>query len=61
MMTLLLSLALAVSGSDIASTQAASEPAATAEKEKPKLICRRIADTGSRLAQRSGLLRFVAI
>ncbi|MCA0208067.1 MAG: hypothetical protein LCH74_03300 [Proteobacteria bacterium] len=52
MMSLLLSLALAASGTDTASTQPATETAAKPEKAKPKLICRRIADTGSRLPER---------
>jgi len=53
MMSLLLSLALAASGTDTATnTQPATETAAKPEKAKPKLICRRIADTGSRLPER---------
>ncbi|HEV7311127.1 hypothetical protein [Sphingopyxis sp.] len=53
MMSLLLSLALAASGTDAAAnTQPATETAAKPEKAKPKLICRRIADTGSRLPER---------
>lgn len=49
MLSLMLSLALAAEGPTNAP---ATEPAVGAEKTKPKLICRRLADTGSRLPQR---------
>ena len=52
MLPLLLSLALATTPADSATNQPATETTATPEKTKPKLICRRIADTGSRLPQR---------
>jgi hypothetical protein len=52
MISLLLSLALAAAGTDAANTQPATETAAKPEKAKPKLICRRLADTGSRLPER---------
>ena len=52
MMTLLLSLALAAAGSETATPAPPTETTAVPEKVKPKLICRRIADTGSRLAER---------
>ncbi|MGH6649761.1 MAG: hypothetical protein ACREB7_01385 [Sphingopyxis sp.] len=52
MLSLILSLALAATAADSATNQPATETTATAEKAKPKLICRRIADTGSRLPQR---------
>lgn len=52
MITALLSLALAISGAADTNEQPPTETAEVAKKSKPKLICRRIADTGSRLAQR---------
>ena len=52
MLTLILSLALSAAAADAATSQTATETAAPAKPAKPKLICRRIADTGSRLAER---------
>ncbi len=52
MMSLLLSLALAAAGADAANTEPATETAAKPLKIKPKLICRRVANTGSRLPER---------
>jgi hypothetical protein len=53
MMSLLLSLALAASGTDTAAnTQPATETAAKPKKAKPELICRRVADTGTRVPTR---------
>lgn len=52
MLTLMMSLALSAATAEAPATQPATETAAQPEKAKPKLICRRVADTGSRLAQR---------
>lgn len=52
MLTLLMSLALSAATAEAPTTQPATETAAKPEKTKPKLICRRIADTGSRLPER---------
>ncbi len=52
MLTLLMSLALSAASTEAPTNQPATETAAKPEKTKPKLICRRIADTGSRLPER---------
>lgn len=52
MMSLLLSLALAASGTDTASTQLATETAAKPEKAKPKKVCEKIEVTGSTVPKR---------
>ena len=51
MLTLLMSLALSTATTEASAPQPATETAAKPAK-KPKLICRRIADTGSRLPER---------
>jgi hypothetical protein len=52
MLTLMMSLALSAATAEAPATQPTTETAAKPEKTKPKLICRRIADTGSRLPER---------
>jgi len=52
MLTLMMSLALSTATAEAPAQQPATETAAQPEKAKPKLVCRRIADTGSRLPQR---------
>jgi hypothetical protein len=52
MLTLMISLALSAATAEAPSSPPATETAAKPEKTKPKLICRRIADTGSRLPER---------
>lgn len=52
MLTLLMSLALSAATAESPTNQPATETAAKPEKSKPKLVCRRIADTGSRLPER---------
>jgi len=52
MLTLMISLALSTAAAEAPTAQPATETAAKPEKTKPKLICRRIADTGSRLPER---------
>jgi hypothetical protein len=52
MLTLLMSLALSAATTEAPTAQPTTETAAKPEKTKPKLICRRIADTGSRLPER---------
>ncbi|MBJ7440162.1 MAG: hypothetical protein JHD35_14185 [Sphingopyxis sp.] len=51
MLTLLMSLALSAASTEAPTTQPATETAAKPDK-KPKLVCRRIANTGSRLPER---------
>lgn len=51
MLTLLMSLALSAATAEAPAAQPTTETAAKPEK-KPKLVCRRIADTGSRLPER---------
>lgn len=51
MLTLMMSLALAATTAEAPVPQPTTETAAKPAK-KPKLICRRIADTGSRLPER---------
>ena len=52
MLTLMISLALSAATAEAPTNPPATETAAKPEQTKPKLICRRIADTGSRLPQR---------
>ncbi|WP_439568153.1 hypothetical protein [Sphingopyxis sp.] len=52
MLTLMMSLALSAATAETPAAQPTTETAAEPEKTKPKLVCRRIADTGSRLPQR---------
>lgn len=52
MLTLMISLALSAATAEAPTTPPATETGAKPEKTKPKLICRRIADTGSRLPER---------
>jgi hypothetical protein len=51
MLTLLMSLALSAATTEAPTAQPTTETAAKPDK-KPKLVCRRIADTGSRLPER---------
>ena len=51
MLTLLMSLALSAATTEAPTAQPATETAAKPDK-KPKLVCRRIANTGSRLPER---------
>lgn len=52
MFSLMISLALAAAAPEATTSQPTTETAAAPEKAKPKLICRRIADTGSRFSER---------
>ncbi len=52
MLTLMMSLALSAATAESPSALPTTETAAKPEKTKPKLVCRRIADTGSRLPER---------
>ena len=52
MLTLMISLALSAATAEAPTNPPTAETAAKPEPTKPKLICRRIADTGSRLPQR---------
>ncbi|WP_428629789.1 hypothetical protein [Sphingopyxis sp.] len=52
MLTLMISLALSTATAEAPTNPPATETAAKPEKTKPKLVCRRIADTGSRLPER---------
>jgi hypothetical protein len=52
MLTLMISLALSAASAEAPANPPATESAAKPEKTKPKLICRRLADTGSRLPER---------
>lgn len=52
MLTMMISLALSAATAEAPTTPPATETAAKPEKSKPKLVCRRIADTGSRLPER---------
>ncbi|WP_422061416.1 hypothetical protein [Sphingopyxis sp.] len=52
MFSLLISLALSAAAPEAATSQPTGETTAVPEKAKPKLICRRIADTGSRFSER---------
>ena len=51
MLTLLMSLALSAAPTEAPTTQPQAETAAKPDK-KPKLVCRRLANTGSRLPER---------
>jgi hypothetical protein len=52
MLILMMSLALSAATAEAPTTPPATETAAKAEKTKPKLVCRRLANTGSRLPER---------
>lgn len=52
MLTLMLALALSGAATEAAAAPSETEAATAPEKVKPKLVCRRVPNTGTRLAQR---------